>query len=109
MPMAALANLGARLHVRMGIITVPASAAQRVAEAMVAAGIHVIWHYAPCRLALPDAVLVENEDLAAELATPSHHITLPNHLLTTNASSVSNRCRSTRHGRPASRARIRAS
>jgi redox-sensing transcriptional repressor len=75
LPMEKLANLAQRLHIQMGIITVPASAAQEVAEAMIAGDIKVIWNFAPCRLVVPEGVLVKNEDLAAELATLSHHIT----------------------------------
>jgi len=75
LPVEKLANLAKRLHIQMGIITVPAGAAQEVADAMVAGGIKVIWNFAPCWLAVPGDVLVKNEDLAAELATLSHHIT----------------------------------
>ncbi len=65
----------AREHaVDMGIITVPADAAQSVAEAMVAAGIGVIWNYAPTTLRLDPSVYVQNQDLAAELALLSHQI-----------------------------------
>ena len=79
MPMAKLTDLVSRLHIQMGIITVPACAAQSVADAMVTAGIRIIWNFAPCRLVLPDSVLVKNEDLAAELATLSHHISRRTH------------------------------
>ena len=75
LPMEKLANLAQRLHIQMGIITVPASVAQEVAEAMVAGGIKVIWNFAPCRLVVPEDVFVKNEDLAAQLAMLSHHIT----------------------------------
>jgi redox-sensing transcriptional repressor len=75
LPVGKLVNLAQRLHIQMGIITVPASAAQGVAEAMVEGGIKVIWNFAPCRLVVPEDVLVKNEDLAAQLATLSHHIT----------------------------------
>lgn len=63
-----------RLGVRIGIITVPSDCAQDVAEAMVSAGIDVIWNFAPCLLRLPDHILVKSEDLAIELATLSHLI-----------------------------------
>jgi len=75
LPMEKLANLTKRLHIQMGIITVPVGAAQEVADTMIAGGIKVIWNFAPCRLAVPGDVLVKNVDLAAELATLSHHIT----------------------------------
>jgi redox-sensing transcriptional repressor len=74
-PVEKLADLVRRLQVRIGIITVPDCAAQEIAEAMLAGGIKVIWNFAPCRLCVPEDVYVKNEDLAAELATLSHHIT----------------------------------
>lgn len=75
LPVHKLPDLARRLHVQMGIICVPADQAQGVADLMVMGGIDVIWNFAPCRLALPEQILVKNEDLAAELATLSHHIT----------------------------------
>ncbi len=75
LPVHKLPDLSRRLHVQMGIICVPAEQAQGVADLMVAGGIDVIWNFAPCRLAVPEEVLIKNEDLAAELATLSHHIT----------------------------------
>jgi redox-sensing transcriptional repressor len=74
-PIEKLTNLVGRLQVKIGIITVPPEAAQAIADAMVAGGIKVIWNFAPCRLKVPDDVLVKNEDLAAELATLSYQIT----------------------------------
>lgn len=74
LPESKLENLVQRLHIQIGIITVPAEAAQSVAEKMVAGGISVIWNFAPCTLSLPEHVLVKNQDLAVELATLSHHI-----------------------------------
>jgi len=69
-----LTDLVERLQVRIGIIAAPESVAQEVADAMVAGGIEVIWNFASCKLKAPAEVLVKNEDLAAELATLSHHI-----------------------------------
>ena len=69
-----LPDLARRLHIQMGIITVPVDAAQEVADAMVAGGIKVIWNFAPCGLDVPDDVMVRHQDLAAELATLSHYI-----------------------------------
>jgi redox-sensing transcriptional repressor len=69
-----LAAVAQEHAVDMGIITVPADAAQSVAEAMVAAGIGVIWNYAPTTLRLDPSVYVQNQDLAAELALLSHQI-----------------------------------
>lgn len=74
-PAEKLTDLVRRLQIRIGIITVPEAAAQSVADALIAGGVQVIWNFASCRLSVPADVLVKNEDLAAELATLSHHIT----------------------------------
>jgi redox-sensing transcriptional repressor len=74
LPVEKLTELVRRLQVRIGIITAPEGVAQAVADAMVAGGIQVIWNFASCKLKVPADVLVKNEDLAAELATLSHHI-----------------------------------
>lgn len=75
LPAEKLADLSQRLHIRIGIIAVPAESAQDVADQMLQGGIQVIWNFAPCRLQVPETVIVKNEDLAAELATLSHLIT----------------------------------
>ncbi len=51
----------------IGVICTPASAAQEVAEAMVAAGIRSILNFAPVVLAVPAGVSVRKVDLAIEL------------------------------------------
>lgn len=67
-PLDKLANLANRMRVHMGIITVPADAAQDVADRMVAAGIFAIWNFSPTTLEVPEDVVVQNEDLASGLA-----------------------------------------
>ncbi len=74
-PAEKLTDLVGRLQVRIGIVTVPEDEAQAVADALIAGGVQVIWNFASCKLNVPRDVLVKNEDLAAELATLSHHIT----------------------------------
>lgn len=74
LPLTKLCDLPLRMGIRMGIICVPAEAAQNVADLMVAAGIKVIWNFAPTQLRLPADVFVRNEDLAAQLATLSYHL-----------------------------------
>jgi redox-sensing transcriptional repressor len=63
-----LPGLAARMHVHIGIIAVPASAAQLTADLMVRGGIRAIWNFAPIGLKVPEGVVVHNEDLAASLA-----------------------------------------
>jgi len=74
LPVSKLPDLVRRLHIQIGIIAVPANAAQSAVDTLLAAGVRVIWNFAPRKLEVPDEVLVKNEDLAAELATLSHHI-----------------------------------
>ena len=61
-------------RVPLGIMTVPASEAQAVADTMVAAGICAIWNFAPVTLKVPDNINVRNEDLAVGLATLSFQL-----------------------------------
>ena len=61
-------NLCRRMHIRVGIITVPAEQAQIVCDQLVDAGVLAIWNFAPVQLRVPSGVLVRNEDLASSLA-----------------------------------------
>ena len=48
-----------KLHkVLMGIITVPAGAAQEVADQLIAGGVKAIWNFAPTHLDVPPNILV---------------------------------------------------
>ena len=55
-------------NIKIGIITVPAPFAQKVADMLVEAGIQAIWNFAPCALVLPDNIIVRREDIALSLA-----------------------------------------
>jgi redox-sensing transcriptional repressor len=68
-------DLVRRMHIQLGIITVPADSAQLVANDMIKAGIRAIWNFAPIRLKVPNEVMVRHEDLAIGLATLSYHLT----------------------------------
>ncbi|BDU77055.1 redox-sensing transcriptional repressor Rex [Mesoterricola sediminis] len=57
-----------RLHITIGILTIPADRAQHIAEVMVGAGIRAIWNFAPITLTLPEDIIVENVELYASLA-----------------------------------------
>lgn len=69
-----LPDLATRLHVRIGIITVPAKAAQDVANLLILSGIRAIWNYAPVSLEVPESVIVENMNLSASLAVLSSRL-----------------------------------
>ena len=66
-PLEDLAEVARQHQALIGIISTPASAAQQVADAMVAAGIRSILNFAPVAIVVPDGVSVRKVDLAVEL------------------------------------------
>ncbi|MDD3234718.1 MAG: redox-sensing transcriptional repressor Rex [Candidatus Cloacimonetes bacterium] len=73
-PMSKLSNLLSRLHIHIGILTVPADAAQEIADEMVANGIIAIWNFTPTRLKVPKNIIVENIDMSSSLAVLSRRV-----------------------------------
>lgn len=69
-----LADVCKRLKIHIGIITVPASAAQEVCDQMVEGGILAIWNFAPVHLKVPDHVVVQNENMITSLVLLSKHL-----------------------------------
>jgi redox-sensing transcriptional repressor len=62
-----LSEVAADHHIKLGMIAVPAPAAQTVADRLVAAGIEGIVNFAPVTITLPDGVRHVGVDLAIEL------------------------------------------
>jgi redox-sensing transcriptional repressor len=65
-----IADLGRIVRERavsIGIVATPASAAQDVADALVAAGVRSILNFAPAVMSVPDDVSLRKVDLATEL------------------------------------------
>lgn len=60
--------------VKIGIITVPVGAAQRVCDLLTESGVKVIWNFAPVKLKVKDGVTVQQEDMALSLAYLSFKI-----------------------------------
>jgi len=73
-PVDRLAGFVRRSRVLLGVLTVPAAAAQAAADQMVAAGIRGIWNFTPVKLQVPDSVVAQKEDLAEGLAVLSHRM-----------------------------------
>lgn len=69
-----LANLLSRLHVHIGILTVPSEAAQQIADEMVEGGIIAIWNFTAVHLNVPSHVIVENIDMSSSLAVLSRRV-----------------------------------
>ena len=63
-----------RNKVLMGIITVPAAHAQEVADRMIECGIKAIWNFAPVHLEAPSHILIQNQNMATNLAVLSMHL-----------------------------------
>jgi len=69
-----LSYLIKRLHILIGILTVPAETAQYCADIMIESGIKAIWNFTPTKLQVPKDVIVERVDLAASLAVLSNKL-----------------------------------
>lgn len=59
---------------KIGILAIPDSEAQTVAEQLVEAGIKAIWNFAPIPLRLADDVIIYYEDLASSIVTLIYHL-----------------------------------
>jgi redox-sensing transcriptional repressor len=72
-PLADLAALVRDLGIAIGVIAIPSSGAQRVADLLVEAGVSSILNFAPAVLSVPDNVHLRQVDLAVELQILSFH------------------------------------
>ena len=69
-----LGEVIAEEKVSIGIIAVPATDAQEVADKMIKAGVVCILNFAPIALAIPENVKVKDIDLSRELETLSYFL-----------------------------------
>lgn len=68
LPMEALADYCRTHQVNIGVIAVPAPAAQEVCNTLYALGIRAMWCFAPCKLYKPADAVIEYENMALSLA-----------------------------------------
>jgi len=73
-PVSALPARVAELGIDLAFLTVPATAAQVAADALVAAGVRGILNFAPAVIDVPDQVRVEPVDFLAGLKRLSYHV-----------------------------------
>ena len=73
-PLEKLPDLCRRMKIEIGIITVPAAAAQSVCDLLCQSGIRAVWNFAPAHVTVPQGVLLKNENMAASLAVLSQHL-----------------------------------
>lgn len=74
LPVSELARAVRQSGIQVGVIAVPADAAQLVADRLVAAGVRAILNFAPTRLTVPRDVRLQNVDLSIELENLSFHL-----------------------------------
>ena len=63
-------------HIRLGILAVPADAAQEVADLLVAAGVRGLLNFAPVSLHVPPEVALNAVDVAVQLEQLSFQVSL---------------------------------
>ncbi|MCS7462511.1 redox-sensing transcriptional repressor Rex [Paenibacillus doosanensis] len=73
-PMEELKEAIQELHVRIGIITVPAAEAQGVANQFVEAGVEAILNFAPIIIKVPNEIRVHHADFTTELQSLAYYL-----------------------------------
>ncbi len=67
-------SLMPRKKIDIGIITVPAAAAQKVSDTLTKSGVKAIWNFTPVTLEVPLRVQVVNEDFSVGLGALSFYL-----------------------------------
>jgi len=75
LPLERLPEVTSRYDIRLGIIAVPETAAQEVADVLVKAGIQALLTFGPVVLDIPENVVVRNVDLAVKLEILTFNLT----------------------------------
>lgn len=73
-PLSAMPQVVTEMDIRLGILAVPALAAQSVAEEMINAGVRAILNFAPVSLQVNDGIEVSSVDLAVQLEQLSFRV-----------------------------------
>jgi redox-sensing transcriptional repressor len=74
LPVDKLSDMIRRMHINIGILTVPGEEAQEIADEMAEGGISAIWNFAPIHLKLPKNIIVENAQLTQSLGVLTHKL-----------------------------------
>ncbi len=72
--MSELANFVKENKTMIGIITIPQTHAQDVADVLVESGIRAIWNFSPAHIVVPKNVALKNENLAVSLAVLANQL-----------------------------------
>jgi len=68
LPVSKLAGLIERMHIKIGILTIPQDQAQAVANTMIDAGIKAIWNFTAGKINAPRGVIIEDVMLSSSLS-----------------------------------------
>lgn len=75
-PAKELAKTIKKLHISIGVIAVPESSAQAVADTLVKSGVKIILNYAPVIIRVPPHIKVHETDPAKELLHTLYYLTI---------------------------------
>lgn len=78
LPVESLPRVTRSYDIGIAILTIPKSVAQEVADMIVELGIRAIWNFAPTQIAVPENVIIRNENMAVGLAMLSHYLKVHN-------------------------------
>ena len=67
LPIEKLEEVAKKNHTQIGIVAVPAAAAQEIADQLIKAGVHAILNFAPVVLNVPPEIELRNVDLVVNL------------------------------------------
>lgn len=76
LPMEKMPEMIKKIKARIGIIAVPATAAQNVANQMAKSGLQAILNFAPVTINVPDGIMIRNVDLPAKLEVLTFNLSL---------------------------------
>ena len=63
-----------RMHVHIGILTVPSAKAQEACDLLIEHGILAVWNFSQTPLNVQENILVHNENMAASLSALAKHL-----------------------------------
>ena len=71
-----IVDLARRMHTHIGVITVPADAAQESANALIEGGILAIWNFSPTQIEVPEHIIVVNAQFSQDIAVIANKLSV---------------------------------
>ena len=73
-PISRLKSIIKQRNVKLGILTVPAEGAQKMADRLISSGVTTIWNFSPANLIVAKDIVVRHEHISVGLAELSYHL-----------------------------------